>query len=275
VLLEVIRQVALIDEACHGRRERRDGSFSQKLPCSLDTYLDQILVWRQSGRFAKCANDVEGSYSGSLRKYVQRSLVGFGVGILEHVSHDAHDARLAHDRAARIQRTIAHVPLSVAAYQFRDRNARGFFSRRLIEIRSSVCIARSASVTESIGGTYRLVERLIRPANNWVTEDDRSKFGRLAIARARGLRVQNGQVDRKIDRQVGERVYADADAPRVHFARRYHDDIALACEALCSAAPERSGSAEYQSERVGVVAMPRKDLRLVSRSQHFNAFAES
>ena len=267
--------MALIGEARHGRRERRDGSFSEKLPCPLDTHLDQILVWRQSGRCAKRANDVEGSYSGPLRKRVQRSLVGFGVGILEHITDDADDARLARDPSPRMQCVIPGVPVRVATDQFRDRNARGFFSRRFIEIRGSICIARSASEMESNGGAYCVVERLVRSANNWVTENDRAEFGRLAVARARGLGVQSCHSDRKIDGQIGQGIHSDAYTPRVHFAGRYHHDIALAREAFCSATPERSRSAEYQSERVGVVAVPREGLRLICRSQHFNASAES
>ena len=246
MLFEVICQVALIDEAGHGRRERRDGSFGEKLPRSLDTHLDQILVWRQSSRFSKCTNDAERRYSSPLRKHVQRSLVGVGVGILEHIAHDADDARLTRPSAVRIQRVIASVPLSVAAYQFRDRNADGLLSRRVIEIRS-VCIAGSVSIAESISGANRLVERLIRSANNWVTEDERAEFGRFAAASARDLRMQSRQSDRKIDRQVREGVYTNTDAPRVHFARWYHDYVALAGEAFRPATPERSRSAEYQS----------------------------
>ena len=67
--------------------------------------------------------------------------------------------------APRIQCVIRGVPLRVATYQFRDRNADGLLSRRFIEIRSSTSIARSVSARKSIGGAYCLVERLIRPAN--------------------------------------------------------------------------------------------------------------
>ena len=87
--------------------------------------------------------------------------------------------------------------------------------------------------------------------------------------------MQRRQSDWKVDRQIGEGVDSNAHAPRMHLAGRYRDDVALACEAFRSSTPERSRSAEHQSERVGVVAVPRESLRLVSRPQHFNLPAES
>jgi hypothetical protein len=59
------------------------------------------------------------------------------------------------------------------------------------------------------------------------------------------------------------------------LAGRYHYDITLARETFRSTAPERTRSAEYQPERIGVVAMPREGLRLVRRAEHFNRLAES
>ncbi len=142
VLLEVIRQVALIGEARHERRDRWNHSVGQNLPCSLDADLDQILVWRQPGRCAKCTNYTEGGYSGPLGKRLKRSLIGFGVGVLEHIAYDTHDARLARVPAPRIQ--IRRALHRVATDQFRDRNADGLLSRRIVKIRRSICIARSA-----------------------------------------------------------------------------------------------------------------------------------
>src|ERR1700674_5202760 len=84
VLLEVVCQVALIDEPRHRRYDGWDRAVSQKLPCSLNTHLDQILVRRQPGRFPKCANDAEGGHSRPLCKRVERSLVSLGVEFLEH-----------------------------------------------------------------------------------------------------------------------------------------------------------------------------------------------
>jgi hypothetical protein len=61
----------------------------------------------------------------------------------------------------------------------------------------------------------------------------------------------------------------------MHLAGRDYHHIALARETLCSTAPERTRTTDNQSERVGVVAMTRKGLRLVSRAQHVHRLAES
>lgn len=275
MLFEVIGQVALIGESRHERHERRDGSLGQKLPCSLDTHLDQILVWCQPSRFAKRTNDAERGYSSPLSEDLQRSLTGSGVGMLKHIAYDAHDVRLAHDPARKIQSVIRSLPLRVTADQFLDRNAGGLLSRRFIENRRRVRIARSVPVTESIAGDNRLVERLKRPANSRVTEDDPAKIGRFTATPARGFRVQGRQPDGKVDRQIGQGVDSTGHTSGVHFAWRYHHKIALACESFCSAIPERSSATKNQSEGIGVVAVPRKGLRLVCRSEHFKASAES
>lgn len=136
-------------------------------------------------------------------------------------------------------------------------------------------MGRKVSVRKSTDVANRPVEGLIRPADTWVTKDERAKFGRFTASSAGGLRVQDCQSDGKMDRQIRQRFNSRTHAPRVHFTGRDHYDITLAREAFCAAAPERSRSAENQSERVGIVAMPRKCLRLVCRSHHFNALAES
>jgi len=92
VLLEVICQVTLIDEARHRRHHRRNGPIGEKLPSSLDAYLNEVLVWRQPGCIAECTNDVKGCHTRALRQHVERGLVSLGVGILEHLAHDTHDA---------------------------------------------------------------------------------------------------------------------------------------------------------------------------------------
>jgi len=57
VLLEVICEVALVGEASHERRHRWNRTFGEKLACSFYTHLDQIVVWRQTGRLAECELD--------------------------------------------------------------------------------------------------------------------------------------------------------------------------------------------------------------------------
>ena len=151
VFFEMVCQVTLIDETGHRRHDGWYRTVSQKLARPLDTHLDQILVRRQPGRFAKCTNDAKGGYSGPLSKHVERCLVGPGVGILEHIAYDAHDPRLAGGSAPPVQRLILGAPVRVATYQFRDRNADGLLSRPFIEIRG-FGFTRSVSTTKSTGG---------------------------------------------------------------------------------------------------------------------------
>jgi hypothetical protein len=61
----------------------------------------------------------------------------------------------------------------------------------------------------------------------------------------------------------------------MHFSGRYHNYIALARKALCSATPERASSAKDQTKRIGVVAVPREGLRLIGSAQHFDRLTES
>jgi len=164
MLLEVIGQVALIDETRHRCHDRWDRAVSQKLARPLDTYLDQVLVRRQASRFPKCANDTEGCHAGSVRQHLERSLVGPGIGILEHFAYDAHDAGLTCRSAPPIQCLILPMPVRVAAYQFRDRNADGLLSRPFIETRA-FCVTGSGSAMKSIGGSNCPVECLIRSSN--------------------------------------------------------------------------------------------------------------
>jgi hypothetical protein len=147
VLLEVIRKVALVDEARHRRRDRWDRSVSEKLPSPLDAYLNQVLMRRQSSRFPKCTNDPEGCHPGPLREHVQGSFVAFGVGILEQVAYDTHEARLAQDSAFPIQGVILRGLMRMAAYQFCDCNADRFLGGCFIEIKDSIRAMRSVSGT--------------------------------------------------------------------------------------------------------------------------------
>ena len=160
-------------------------------------------------------------------------------------------------RAGYTRRVGACLSFRMTSYQLRDRDANRLLSRR------------------TIGGVDRPVDCLKSVANARVAEDERAELGRLATASARVFRMRDCQRDGKIDRQIRQRICTNGDASRVHFAGWYHHEIALAREAFCSAAPERSRSAEYQAEGVGVVAVPRKILRLVCRPQHFNAIAKS
>ena len=164
VLLEVIGQVALIDETRRCCHDRWDRAVSQKLARPLDTYLDQVLVRRQPSRFPKCANDTEGCHAGPLRKRVERGLVGPDIGILEHFAYDAHDAGLTCCSAPPIQCLILPMPVRVAAYQFRDRNADCLLSRPFMETRAFRVIG-SGSAMKSIGGSNCPVECLIRSSN--------------------------------------------------------------------------------------------------------------
>lgn len=275
MLLEVICQVALIDEASHRRYQRGSRATSEKLARSLDADLDEILMRRQPGRFPERANDSEGRHSRALCQCVERGLIGAGVRILEHLAYDTHDARLVPNREPPIQTLTACAPARVMTDQFRYRYADSFLSLSLMENAGGIRIGTSVSMAESIGCADYAVECLIRASNPWVTQDKSAKFRRLTIRYARGLRVQDRQFDWEVDREIGQRLHARARAARVHFARRYHHDIALAREALRSPTPKRASSAEDQSKRIGVVAVPSEALRLVSGAQHFNRLPES
>ena len=130
-------------------------------------------------------------------------------------------------------------------------------------------------MAEGIGSADCAIECLIRASNNRVTQDQYAELRGFSFGGARGLRVRNRQVDGKIDGEIREGFHTRANASRVHFPRRNHNDIALAREALRSAAPERASPAKNQTKRIGVVAMPREGLRLVRGAQHFDWLTES
>lgn len=242
MLLEVICQVALIDEARHGRYERWRCTFSEKLARSLDANLDEILMRRQSGRFPERANDSEGCHSSALRKHVERGFIGSGIGILEHLSYDAHDARLVPTREPPVQSAL-RAPACVTSDQFSDRNAGGFLGDGFVGgdfvmIDGGIRLPTSVSIDETIGGADYAIESLIRASNHWVAEDEDAELRRRFTAGACGFRVQHRQLNGKMNCEIGKGLNARAHAPRMHFARRYHHRIAGANEAFCSATPK-------------------------------------
>jgi len=129
--------MALVDEARHRRHHRWNRPSGEKLPSSLNAYLNEVLVGRQPGCIAECTNDVKGRHPRTLREHLQRGLVALGVRILEHLTYDTHDARLVPNREPAIQSVILCASAGVAADQFGDRYAGGFLCG-LMEIRASI-----------------------------------------------------------------------------------------------------------------------------------------
>ena len=279
MLLEVIRQVTLIDETRHRRHHRWNGAIGEKLPSSLDAYLNEVLVRRQPGCVAECANDVKGCHPCALREHLQRSLVAPGVGILQHLSYDTHDAWLALNREAPIKAAL-RAPARVSPDQFGDRYAGGFLSGVFMSGGFMATAGRSrvgtnVSMAESIGRADCAIECLIRAQYHRVTQDQGAELRWFSIGAACSFCVQNRQLDGKIDGEIREGFHTRAHASRVYFARRNHNDISLGRKTLSSATPKRASSAKNQTERISVVAMPREGLRLVRGTQHLDRLTKS
>jgi len=168
MLLEMIGQVALVDEARHRRHYRWNRSSGEKLPSSLNTYLNEVLVGRQPGCIAECTNDVKGCHSGALREHLQRSLVALGIGILQHLAHNTHDAWLVLNREAPIKSALC-AAARVSADQFGDRYAGGFLSGGFMAIAVGSRGASSVSMAERISCADCAIERLICASNRRVT----------------------------------------------------------------------------------------------------------
>jgi hypothetical protein len=131
----------------------------------------------------------------------------------------------------------------MAPDQFSDRNGGGFLGDGFMggyfmAIDGGIWLPTKVSMANRISCADRAIECLIRTSNNWVTENQDAELGRFSIGGARGFCVQDRQLDREMDSEIGKGFNARAHATRMHFAGRYHDCIASASKALCSATPK-------------------------------------
>jgi len=124
------------------------------------------------------------------------------------------------------------------ADQFGDRNAGGFLRGGFMATDVCVRVPSRVSMRESIACADYAIERFIRASNHRVTEDQGAELRRVSVGRASSVRVQDRQFDWEIDCELRQRFHTRAHASRMHFAGWYHNDIALAGEALRSATPK-------------------------------------
>jgi len=102
----------------------------------------------------------------------------------------------------------------------------------------SIRLARSVSMADCIGRADHAIECLICASNHWVAEDHDAELRWSSIGSARGFRVQDRQLDGKMDGEIGKGFNARAHTPGMHFAGRYHNRVAGANSAFCSATPK-------------------------------------